>query len=346
MRRHTVRILLILVSLLFLLFLINPDRVQRSAYESVLFCTSVLIPSLFPGFVLSDLLIKLTGQGRSVKNSLFTRLFGLPSVLWRAMLIGLLAGFPAAADCSCRLVQNGAVTREEGSRCLAFTNNPGIVFVVCAVGTGLFGSFWIGLYLWTIQTLSGIITGILLAPQPHTPDIKRMPVHTGIQLKALFPGAVTTSVSAVLNVCGFVIFFRVLIDLAAKGIPRQMTQILFAGLLEMTSGISCLKEFNLLSGILASAMLGWSGFSVHFQILNTVSASDLSLRYYFPGKVLQTILSAILTSVSFPLLYGTGNTPLHISALLLITLVILLLFLRIRKEYLWKTRPFSTKKND
>lgn len=344
MKRVSVSAVFLLCFGLFLLFLCFPEVVRVSAEESVLFCGKVLIPSLFPGFVFADLLINLSGNGGG-KSPVFERVFRLPGAMKRCFWIGLLAGFPSAADCAVRQVQRGEVEKEDAERCLAFTNNPGIVFVVFAVGVGIFGSLRIGFYLWVLQTVSSVLIGVLFANQ--NPACLRVSAldNREISLKRLLPNAVVSSVSAVLNVCGFVVFFRVLITILTFSLPLRPLQAFLAGVLEMTCGVSNFNGFDFLTAILISAILGWSGFSVHFQIMSRVASADLSLKYYFPGKVLQSALSAVLTFGTYPLFFFTERKSPVLSLIVLITSVILLLSLRLRKEILWKTKTSARNGN-
>lgn len=343
MRRFSLRFFFLLSGALFVLFLLSPDLVQQSAHESVLFCASVLIPSLFPCFVLSDILLSLA-ENKPKKGKLFFRLFRLPSVMTRCFFIGLLAGFPAAADCAMRMVRDGIVSKEQAERALAFTNNPGIVFVVCAVGTGIFGRMEIGLFLWSIQTVTAITVGIMLA-SPKPIDAKcDTPQKAEISLRKVLPSAVINSVSAVLNICGFVLFFRVLIRVLTSAVAAAPLRILASGLLEMTCGISELRCFDYPSAIAASLILGWSGFSVHFQILSITAAENFSLKYYFIGKGLQSLLSAGLTVTLYPIFFLCDKQYFPLHTICYITIVIILLAIRLKREHLWKTTFLNKKR--
>ena len=345
MKSASARVVLLLSCGIFFLFLCFPEVARASAEEAVLFCGKVLIPSLFPGFVLADLLINLS-VGHPRRSRFFEWVFRLPSEAIRCFLIGLLAGFPSAADCAVQQVQRGEVSKEDAERCLAFTNNPGIVFVICAVGIGIFGSLEIGIYLWILQTLSSLLVGVLLAKKPQSTPFSGKRNDREISLKRLLPNAVVSSVSAVLNICGFVIFFRVLIAILTFSLPLRPFQSLLAGMLEMTCGVANFNRFDYASAILTSAILGWSGFSVHFQIMSRVTLSDLSLKYYFPGKFLQSLLSALFVFATYPLFFFTEEPRLFLSLIVLITSVILLLFLRLRKEKSWKTKSSAKSGND
>ena len=338
MKRFTPKLLFAFSLALFILFLCNPDEVQKTAHESVLFCAAVLIPSLFPGFVLSSLLIDLwqtsAGFGKISRR--------LPPALIKSWFIGVLAGFPSAADSICHAVQNGSMSKIDGERCLSFTNNPGIVFVICAVGSGMYGSFSVGVYLWIIQTVTALLIGSLM--MNHTPFSHATMPAAGTPDTNSFPKAVVSSVRAVLNVCGFVVFFRVLTNVLTPS-DGNICKTVLSGLLEMTCGISQLNPAEEITLPLTSMMLGWSGFSVHFQIVNAVSEAKLSLRPYFVGKVLQSLLSALFTTATIPLLYTQPFTIASIICLILSAAVVLLaILLRFGKENSNGKRNLRTRK--
>ena len=344
MQRRSGKTVLFFVLILFALFLLFPDRVQSAAAEGVAFCAAVIIPSLFPGFVLTDLILSLS-DGTGERGILFSKLFRLPSSAFRCWLIGLLAGFPAAADCAVRLVSQNRLTKTQGERCLAFTNNPGIVFVIGTVGAGLFHSLSAGVYLWIIQTVSGLLVGILFA----VPGEDRSETEGASQLDPpsffhAFPKAITASVTAVLNVCGFILFFRVLIFLAAGREFLGFGKAVLAGLLELTSGIARLGSFSLTSAVVASFLLGWSGFCVHFQILNALFPASLSPRYYFPGKALQALFSAGLTAVTYPVLFSATGSVSFLSVLAFLCFILMIIFIRVRRECLHGTEDLRIRK--
>ncbi len=345
MKRFSVRFLLFVSAALFLLFLGSPDTVQRTAHESVLFCAAVLIPSLFPGFVLSDLIIGLSSEKQQGASGLFFRVFRLPSACIRCWIIGLLAGFPAAASCVCQMVLSGEISKSDGEQCLAFTNNPGIVFVICAVGNGLFGRFSVGVYLWIVQTVTAIFIGILMANPNRKNVVSKVTNPTPILLNRAFPKAVVSSVSAVLNICGFVVFFRVLIAVLTSAVPLDFFKIVLSGLLEITCGISFFKEFSITSAILTSLMLGWSGFSVHFQILNVISPAELSPKYYFPGKFFQASLSAGITAATYPIFFKpVFSLKIGFAVSFVILFILIVFVIRFRKEYLYGKQKLRTGK--
>ena len=115
-----------------------------------------------------------------------------------------------------------------------------------------------------------------------------------------------------LTICAFVIFFRVVIRLlAASGLlvgaaaalaallsPLGMTlpwaESLLAGLLEVSTGVTSLSSGSTGAKLVTAAfLLGWGGLSVHFQTLSVISPAGLSPRFYFRGKALHGLFSAL-----------------------------------------------------
>ena len=59
----------------------------------------------------------------------------------------------------------------------------------------------------------------------------------------------------------------------------------------------------LLSLVLASALLGWGGLSVHCQSAAVLAGTDISLCRYLSGKLLHVILSSLFAILSLFFLF-------------------------------------------
>ena len=71
------------------------------------------------------------------------------------------------------------------------------------------------------------------------------------------------------------------------------------GILEITNGInkiSILENVEFIEKLpVVALILGFGGFSVHMQVASIISDSDLSLKPYLLGKLLQGIFASIYT---------------------------------------------------
>ena len=188
----------------------------------------------------------------------------------------------------------------EGARLLTFCNNAGPAFAIGVAGGSVFGSTRTGAWLYLLHCAAALLTGLLFCrrPLPVTAMPKRpVPPQTG--LTGQFLRAVEGAVSAMARVCGFVVFFLVLLRLA-EGLIGPLPP-LAAGVLELTNGILRLTP-DRRGFVTSAALLGWGGLSVHCQTAAVTAGSGISLRLYLPAKAVQAALSAGLAALLAPYL--------------------------------------------
>ena len=295
--------------LLALLFL--PDVGAQAARDALALCAQTVIPSLFPFFVLSSLLVS-CGAADALSHllsPLMRPLFGLSGTGAAALGLGLCGGYPVGARTAAALVESGALSREEGERLLAFCNNAGPGFLLGICGGAVFSSPRAGAALYLIHTASALFTGMLLTR--FLPPLRAAPLQAAKQrgdasLAAAFPAAVQGALTGILNVCAFVVFFqvftRLLLCALSASFRASLPCALLIGFFELTSGVMALP--NTRAGFLAcAALLAWGGLSVHCQTLGVLSASPLRGKFYLRGKAVQTLLSLILSLPALPFLF-------------------------------------------
>ncbi len=295
----------------------NAGAAAAGCREALKTCGTLLIPSLFPFFVLSGFLnrLGLPGLLGRLLAPWAARLFGVSGAGASALLMGLTGGYPAGAAYIADMVQSGSVTREEGERLLAFCNNSGPAFIVGAVGAGVFGSVKIGLLLYIVHILAAIAAGLVFRGKRPCGEIQPLQLDTADPALALV-GAVRQAGGAMLNVCCFVLCFgAVLAVLDAGGLLGFLCGVLAArfsfeprfvramgtGLFELGSGTAAMQGLHPgpASLALAAFLLGWGGLSVHFQTLGVLSGSKLKGALHMTGRLLSACFSAVLA-------YGAG----------------------------------------
>ena len=288
--------------------------VSAAMTQALALCVQVLLPSLFPFFVLSSMVIS-TGVIQRLSPRLekpFHWLFGLPGSFGAALLLGAAGGYPVGAKTIATLYQQGQCSKRDAEKALRFCNNAGPAFLISAVGASLLQDPHAGLKLYAVHVLSALIIGFIYRKNTdhvkyHCITVDHMRSTATI---SLFLRAVTDAFSSFLNVSAFVLIFSVistmlqqlpLIDslhyLPGGGI---LWYGLLAGFLELTSGVACLTQGGLPSSILLPALsflCGWGGCSVQFQTINLLHDAGLSCSQYLKSKLLQGILAALITGM-------------------------------------------------
>ena len=290
---------------LFAVFLLRSGPAREGAARGLVLWADILVPSLLPFFAAAGLLSRL-GLPEALGRRLPGRRFSGPGA--GLFLLGLSGGYPLGAASVAQAVRAGRLSRADGDRLLFFCDNSGPAFAVGALGVGVFGSAGWGLFLWGIHALAALALALL------TPGKKDDEGRENVSPSALpFPRALTESVSgavsALLNIGGYVVFFSALLGVGeAPGFPGLISDILsrrfgweaaalralFAGCLELSSGVGAMAGMAVTPGHLALAefLLSWGGLCVHLQAASVTADAGLDLSRRLRGKLLHGLISA------------------------------------------------------
>ena len=285
------RMVLMILSLLFAaLLIVHPSEASEAVRGGLSLCARTVIPSLFPFFVVSGLLLRLGAGGmlRSLGSPFMMPLFRLRGVCALPLAAGLLGGYPTGAKTASELYEQGTITKGEAERLLGFCNNCGPGFLLGYVGQEILGNARFGAHLFLIHAASALTTGMLLCRLPHKgePLLLSCP-HPArpVSVSEAFVSSVSSALTSVLHISAHVDLFRAAAALIG-GAPAGVL-----GILEMVSGIAGLSADK--EGFVAAAALtAWGGLSVHCQTMSV--SGELSLRYHTAGKILQTVISVFL----------------------------------------------------
>ena len=311
---------------LFGALIISAQTVVACTRDALKLCAEVIIPSLFPFFVMSLLLNKL-GLPQMLSSALSPaagKILGVSGAGASALIIGLTGGYPLGAAYIADMLSSGVISRREGERLLAFCNNSGPAFIIGAIGAGVFSSSMAGIYLYAIHILAAVLTGVIIRFITHG-DIDRT-APKSIESASLptfgeaFPEAVRGAVIAVLNVCGFVVVFSVLVGIlnsegffslavgqiaTLTGWELTRTRALLTGLLELGSGVGSMRGLALTPAnlSLAAFLVGWGGLSVHFQTASVITESGIKGALHFAGRLISACIGGIIAYMCYPLVF-------------------------------------------
>lgn len=185
--------------------------------------------------------------------------------------------------------------------------------------------------------------------------------------------SIMNAINTIIMIGGFVILFSVIISILNNSGILNIASTMFypifnmlkidisfikpiiSGIVELTNGLNLLTHVNTKSFstliTLASFILGFGGISVCLQVLSITSKSDISIKAYIIGKLLQGIIACFLTYVIIhifpifnlditPIFSGNVNkvpasfaliNPYNISILILVAIFSLFILLHKRK---------------
>ena len=178
--------------------------------------------------------------------------------------------------------------------------------MISAIGATLFGCRKFGVVLYFITVISSVIIGVgqnLLCRRNKDSRFVSSFVG-GVPSKeergiAAFSGAVSRAALSMLSVCAFVVFFSTFTGTLGKLVSYLRLDESFGALLfsffELTSGAAsaaCVRPISV-AILIAAFAVGWSGLSVHFQIVSICDGLGLSLGRYFFSKLIQGALNVL-----------------------------------------------------
>ena len=259
----------------------------EGAKEGVVLCLNSLIPSLFPFLVLSIIINSLFIGKQVPFLRPIGKLCGIPKGAESILLLSLLGGYPVGAQSIADAYQRGYLPKTTAQRLLGFCNNAGPSFIFGIIALQ-FTTPYIAWFIWFIHIFSAIIVGMLL------PKSDNVVCKLTSSNPTTFPKALDTGMKILAKICGWVILFRVFISVLRRWLfwlfPLWL-QILLTGFIELANGCVALHLIPTegLRFILAACALALGGICVGMQTLSVTGSLGFGL--YFPGKVLQCIIS-------------------------------------------------------
>lgn len=269
------------------LLCLYPEQCKDAVRSSVCLCGTTVIPSLFPFFIVSKLLIATLGGGKMQGFSWMNRFFGVDGECGSALLMSFLGGYPIGVHCVATLYRDGRICKRDAQQALLFCNNSGPAFFVSVIGATVLKSVRLGLVLYLIHILAALTVGRLVCiPQNGKVNVRRVP-EADRSFSQELVSAVAETAQTLLQICAYVTVFAVLVVLLRTLAPFPPV---CYGLLELTGGILALDEGGFVA---ASFFMGWGGLCVHLQAMSIWQGAELSPTGYFAAKLLHGLISAL-----------------------------------------------------
>ncbi|NLL97469.1 MAG: hypothetical protein GX227_10210 [Clostridiaceae bacterium] len=316
-----------------LLLCLFSKETSLAARKALYLCLDVVIPSLFPFFVLSRLLIPFV-SGLSFPDFLkkiIEKLFNLPYYTIVIILLGFISGYPNGAKMSRDMFDQGLLDSRQASKILSVANNCSPLFIIGTVGAGMLKSVKLGVFLLLMHWISGIIAAFITGKIADSLVSERNSDHRKVRqemfherkqkgyhnkhikkedsnknhggnkspvsgsLSALLPLSIEEAAILSIKVSGYIVFFAVISELLSRMGVFSLAGGFLASLIDIKKANPDLQEF--ISAFSRGIIEITSGSQAISRLRGTalnMQLSVISLFFGFAGFSVHTQIMGIM----------------------------------------------------
>ena len=306
MKNKIINIIVIISCLIILIeIFLNKILIFNTISYSLNTWITSIIPSLFPLFILSDILINynITNYIPKAIKKIFTKLFNVSDNIITIFFLSILSGFPSSARNIRMMYDKKIITDKEASHALIFTHFSNPLFILGTISVFFLKNNTLGIIILISHYIPNIILGIttrkLNKPINNIYNIK----YNNLNFSKIMINAIKNSIDTLLTILGTLSCFLVLSSIIINRINLDpYTGGILKGILEITMGLNSIANLNIpniYKTIITSMLLSFGGLSIHMQVLSFLIDTNISYKKFFIARIYHSILSGILSYILY-----------------------------------------------
>lgn len=308
--------------ILFLLFigyeiLTNSNDILSSVNFSFNIWKNNIFPSLFPFFILAELLInygfvELIGE---MFKPVMNKVFKCHEMCSFIFVMSIISGFPSSAKYARELCNANIIDENQASKILTFSHFSNPLFILGTVSVLFLNNKEVGYLILFCHYTSNIIIGLLFRnyykidfkgkvsfkKALHNMHEKR--VNNTKNFGQIISTSLINSINTLLLILGVVTMFLVITTIIDKNINlNNYNQAILNGFVEMTQGLKYVSLLDIplkLKAVLSTMILSFGGFSVHMQMVSILSDTKIKYLPFLTARVIHSFISGLMVFLLF-----------------------------------------------
>lgn len=290
---------------------------SKTIMDAVSFSFNIWItnvfPSLFPFFVLSEILmnygfIELIGE---LFKPLFEKLFKINGNAAFVFIMSLISGSPSNAKYTRELYLQNKLSAKEASKILMFSHFSNPLFILGTISITFLNDKRLGLIIMFSQYISNVIIGLIFRnynPSKITNDkfsLKNAIMHmhykrinNNKRFGTIITNSLVNSINTLLLILGVITTFLIITTIIDNNFHLSLlNKSLISGFLEMTQGlkhVSLLNTSNNYKAILICMIISFGGLSVHTQVLSIISDTEIKYKSFLLARIIHVVIASII----------------------------------------------------
>lgn len=289
----------ILILLGFIFVLGNQELVFNSVILGIRLVGGFLIPSLFFQITICNLLFSL---------GFFRKIIGTKAEI---LVLSFLGGFSVPSLLSEKAYSEKIISRNDAKAFGYSILCGGPALIIGGIGQKMLGSIQIGVILY----LSTVFSQLLMFFLQKKSKINNIEIQKQEEIPETIVNSVKMSVTAIINLSGFVIFFSGIANIISSFSSSEMfifgieIKDFLGYFLESTFSIhNLILNKNAYSVYLISFFITFGGLCLQMQILSNLKTVKLNFLKLFLIKLTEGLISTIITFVLLKLFPGAVET--------------------------------------
>lgn len=288
--------IILLFTFIYLLFKYN-FILQTSINDSVILWLNKVFPSLFIMFILNDLIINshILDNLCNLISPIFNKIYHVSGTSLECFILCLFSGTPSSAYIIKEMLNNNSINESDANKLISFTffSNPLFLYNILSISFNKF----ITLKIIIIHYITNLLIGLFYRKNKSNNSNSNITIKNkeNINIIKLIPNAISKSFNTLLMILGTITFYMIISNYLLKIIPLNIFgEVILRGILEITQSLNILTNLNILSiikEIIALSIISFGGLSIHTQILNIISDTNIKYQNFFSGRILHVLLS-------------------------------------------------------
>lgn len=275
------KITILLIMTFIILIFKNYEIVLKSTLDATTIWLNKVFPYLFIMIIIQDLLINLNFSSFFKNTAIYI------------FIMSLLSGTPSGTYIISKLKEQNIITKEYANTCLIFTFFANPLFLYSILNS-IFLSKLTTIRLMFILYLTNLILYFIYKKDlpSNGKSINTNEINLSLSIK--------TSINTTITVLGVITFYLILSNIIITEFNIIYPfNIFFKGFLEMTQGLASLINSSIkFKEVIAMIFISFGGFSIHTQVSCILNEANLSYKYFFKGRIIQTALVVFLTIIT------------------------------------------------
>lgn len=329
MKQKLISIIIIILLLNFTLFtLVYSKDIIKTINFSFLIWTKNLIPSLFPFFIIADLL---TNYGiveliSELSKKAMNKLFNLSGNSSFILFMSMVSGFPSASKYTKELYEKGLISKTEAEQVLTFTHFSNPLFIIGTIGLIYLKNYRVGILILLVHYSTNFIIALLFKnynkvriKETSTSfrnilrNIHRKRITNNKTFAVILSNSIINSFNTLVLIFGTITFFLMITTILDNIIQIDAyNRAIFNGIFEMTQGLKYTSELDIplvYKATLSIFFISFGGISVHIQTLSILSSTKIK---YYPFLIARIIHGALSSLIIYLILFYSKSYFINI----------------------------------